>query len=333
MLAKCFLAAALLVFPIHLPRSHSADVVKALAAAVLPDLEGPIAHMAVDVIGQRIFVAATGNNSIEIFDAQTLRHLNSITGLSQPQDLVFTPESGNLLVSNAADGSLRTYDTKTLKLLDSKLMGGDADHVRIANGGKSVLVGWGVGSLAVLDTKTGRRSDIQLRSHPDSFQVDSIGNHIFVNLPGVGEISVIDRRSQTIVESWPIRQHENAPMALDEPNRRVFVVCRKPARLLVLNMDDGAITASMSTVADADDIFYDREHKRIYVVGGEGSLAIYRQKGPDEYFALSRVDTVEEARTGLFVPEWKRLYVVARNRPPLFPAELMSFAILEDQEH
>ena len=57
------------------------------------------------------------------------------------------------------------------------------------------------------------------------------------------------------------------------------------------------------------------------------------RKSPDEYFALSRVDTVEEARTGLFVPEWKRLYVVARNRPPLFPAELMSFAILEDQEH
>jgi len=64
-------------------------------------------------------------------------------------------------------------------------------------------------------------------------------------------------------------------------------------------------------------------------VGGEGQLAVYKQKTADEYTALSRIDTVEEGRTGLFVPEWNRLYVVARSRPPVFPAELLSFAILE----
>jgi DNA-binding beta-propeller fold protein YncE len=218
-----------------------------------------------------------------------------------------------------------------LKLLDSKQMGGDADHIRMVPDGKSVIVGWGVGALAIVDLQTGQRADIQLRSHPESFEVDSHGNRIFVNLPGTGEVSVVDRRSHTITESWAIRPRENAPMALDEPNRRVFVVSRRPARLLVLNMDDGAVMASLSTVADADDIFYDRRRKRVYVVGGEGSLAVYQQKGADEYVALSRTDTLDGARTGLFVPEWNRLYVVARNRPP-FPAVLLSFEILEDAQ-
>ena len=67
------------------------------------------------------------------------------------------------------------------------------------------------------------------------------------------------------------------------------------------------------------------------MVGGEGSLAVYQQKGADEYVALSRTDTLDGARTGLFVPEWNRLYVVARNRPP-FPAVLLSFEILEDAQ-
>lgn len=330
MRARYLFCAALLALPIRLPHTRGPEVVKPLKAVAVPDLEGPIEHMAADVKGQRIFLAATGKNSIEILDAETLHHLDSITGLAQPQDLAFLPGNGNLLVTNAADGSLRTYDTKTLKLLDSKLMGGDADRLKVAPDGKSAIVGWGVGALALVDLKTGRRSDVQLRSHPESFQVDSIGNHIFVNLPGVAEVSVIDRRSQTMTESWPLHQRENAAMALDEANRRVFVVCRKPARLLVLNMDDGSVMASLSTVADADDIFYDRVRKRIYVIGGEGILAVYKQKTADEYVALSRVDTVEGGRTGLFVPEWNRLYVAARNRSVGFPAELLSFAVLED---
>ncbi len=327
---RCLLAAAFVTLPIHLPHARGPEVLKQLNGVAVPGLDGPIQHMAADVKGQRIFVAATGHNTIEIFDGQTLRHLDSIPDLAQPQDLVYVAESDHLLVSNAADGSVRTYDGKTLKLLDSRLMGGDADRIRLAPGGKSVVVGWGVGSLALLDLQSGKRTDIQLRSHPESFQLDSIGNHIFVNLPGVGEISVIDRRSQTITESWPIRQRENVPMALDEANRRIFVVSHRPAKLLVVNMDDGAVVTSMSTVADADDVFYDRERKRVYVVGGEGLLAVYKQKTADEYVSMARVDTVEEGRTGLFVPEWNRLFVVARNRPPVFPAELLAFAVLDE---
>ena len=148
MRAASLFSVAVILFQIHIFPKHSAGPLKQLNFVMLPRLQGPVAHLAADIKNQRIFLAATSNNTVEVYAAQNLKHLTTISGLSQPQDLVFTPESGNLLVSNAADGSLRTYDTKTLKLLDSKLMGGDADHVRIANGGKSVLVGWGVGSLA-----------------------------------------------------------------------------------------------------------------------------------------------------------------------------------------
>ena len=295
---------------------------------MLPRLEGPLQHLAVDVKGQRIFLAATSNNTIELYDAQRLTHLSTISGLAQPQDLLYLPESGNLLVSNGADGSLRTYDGQTLKLLDSKLMGGDADRIGVASGGKIVYVGWGVGALAILDMQSGRRSDIKLSSHPESFQLDSAGNRIFVNLPGVAQIVEINPRSQTIFASWPLHPYrENGPMAIDEANRRIFVVCRRPAKLLVLNMDDEAVMASMSTVGDAGDVFYDREHKRVYVVGGEGFVDVFQQKGADEYSVLSHTETVPGARTGLFVPEWNRVYVVARNRPPFETAEMFSFGI------
>jgi DNA-binding beta-propeller fold protein YncE len=321
---------AVILFQIHLFPKHSGGPLKPLTSIPLANLEGPLQHLAVDIKGQRIFLAATGNNSIEVYDAQRLTHLATISGLAQPQDLAFLPESGNLLVSNGADGSLRTYDGQTLKLLGSKLMGGDADRIGILPAGKTVYVGWGVGALAILDLPSGRRSDIKLSSHPESFQLDSAGNRIFVNLPGVSQIVEIDRRSQTISASWPLHPfRDNGPMALDEANRRIFVVCRKPAKLLVLNMDDEAVMASMSTVGDAADVFYDRDRKRVYVVGGEGFVDVFRQKSADDYSVLSHTLTVPGARTGLFVPEWNRVYVVARNRPPFETAELLSFAIAD----
>jgi DNA-binding beta-propeller fold protein YncE len=330
MRATSLFSIAVVLFQIHLFPKHSAGPLKELKSVMLPRLEGPVSHLAVDVRNQRIFLAATSNNTIEIYDAQRLTHLSTISGLAQPMDIVFLPESGNLLVSNGADGSLRTYDGQTLKLLDSKLMGGDADRIGLVPGSKTVCVGWGVGGLAIVDMESGRRANINLSSHPESFQLDSTGNRIFVNLPGVSQIAEIDRRSRTIFASWPMHPYrDNGPMAMDEANRRIFVVCRKPAKLLVLNMDDEAVMASMSTVGDAGDVFYDREHKRVYVVGGEGFVDVFQQKSADDYSVLSHTLTVPGARNGLFVPEWNRVYVVARNRPPFETAEIFSFGIAD----
>ena len=328
MRAASLVSFAVILLQIHLFPKHSAGPLKQLNFVMLPQLQGPVAHLAADIKNQRIFLAATSNNTVEVYAAQNLKHLTTITGLSQPQDLAILPDSGNLLVSNGADGSLRTYDGQTLKLLDSKLMGGDADRIGIVPGHKIVCVGWGVGGLAMVDLESGRRSNMNLSSHPESFQMDSTGNRIYVNLPGVSEIVEIDRRSQTVYASWPLHPYrDNGPMAIDEANRRIFVVCRKPAKLLVLNMDDAAVMASMSTVGDAGDVFYDSAHKRVYVVGGEGFVDVFRQKSADDYSVLSHTVTAPGARSGLFVPEWNRLYVVARNRPPFDTAELLSFGI------
>src|SRR5215831_9713207 len=45
----------------------------------LPHVEGRIDHMAVDVQGQRLFVAALGNNTLEIIDLKAGTRLHTIT--------------------------------------------------------------------------------------------------------------------------------------------------------------------------------------------------------------------------------------------------------------
>jgi hypothetical protein len=98
-------------------------------------------------------------------------------------------------------------------------------------------------------------------------------------------------------------------MALDEGDHRLFVGTRSPARLLVLDTETGKPVANLASVGDADDIFYDAKAKRIYVSGGAGAIRVFTQKDPNQYKVLGEVSTAEGARTSLFVPGWRKLYL------------------------
>ena len=49
----------------------------------LPNVEGRIDHMAVDLKGQRLFIAALGNNTVEVLDLRAGKRIRSIIGLHE----------------------------------------------------------------------------------------------------------------------------------------------------------------------------------------------------------------------------------------------------------
>lgn len=101
-------------------------------------------------------------------------------------------------------------------------------------------------------------ADIKLSGHPESFQSEDSGRRIFVNVPTVSHIAVVDREKGSLVETWPLSDAtENYPMTLNEANHRLFIGTRKPAKLLVLDADTGKQMTSLDSSGDADDIFYD----------------------------------------------------------------------------
>jgi DNA-binding beta-propeller fold protein YncE len=98
---------------------------------------------------------------------------------------------------------------------------------------------------------------------------------VFVNVPGADQIAVIDRASMKLSGTWPVKTASaNYPMSLDEVNHRVFVGCRRPAKVLVLDTTSGKENASFEIVGDTDDLFYDAARKRLYVTGGDGFIDV-----------------------------------------------------------
>ncbi len=114
-------------------------------------------------------------------------------------------------------------------------------------------------------------------------------------------------------------------MALDEHLHRLFVATRRPARLVILSTDGGRTIATLPTVGDCDDVYVDGRRGRIYLVGGEGAVAVVASDGPDHYQEIGRISTSPGARTGLFSPELGRLYVAVPARNSL-PAEVRVYS-------
>ena len=280
----------------------------------LPNVGGRIDHFTFDAKRKRVIGAALGNNTVEVVDTFAGRDIHSITGAAAPQGVVYVGDLDKLFVANGTDGKLRIYDGDSFKLLNTVDIGEDADNVRYDPVGKKIYVAYGgdeEGGLAVIDAVSGKRLEdaAKLDAHPESFQIATSGPVIFANIATKAKVVVIDRTTHKVTE-WPLRTGKaNYPMALDEADHRVFVVTRKPAQLVVLDSESGAMVGSVPCVNDADDLYYDAGRKRIYVPGGEGFISVIQQIDADHYRPLAKIPTTVGARTGLWYEKRDRFYL------------------------
>src|SRR5215813_12484181 len=241
----------------------------------LPAVEGRIDHLAVDVQSQRLFLAALGNNTLEVIDLKAGKVIHTVKGLHEPQGVAFVPEANAVYVANGEGGNCEAFAIDSLSPLRSAKFSGDADNLRYDPGAKLLYVGYGDGAIGIFEALTGKIvGDIKLPAHPEALALEQSGARIFVNIPKAKQVAVIDRMKRAVVAQWPVTQAAASyPMALDESHHRLFIGCRQPARILVLDTDSGKTVAGLECAGDTDDVFYDSRNKRVYVSGGEGFIS------------------------------------------------------------
>src|SRR6266508_1981697 len=188
----------------------------------LTNVEGRIDHMAIDLKGQRLFVAALGNNTVEVLDLRAGNRIRSITGLHEPQGIGFIPEFNKIFIANAKGGACDVFDGSSFKLVKTIKFSDDADNIRYDATARRVYVGYGSGALGIIDAASGDQlGEIKLEGHPESFQLEKSGTRILVNIPTCQKIVVVDRETRAAITAWlTAGATANFPMALDETHHR-----------------------------------------------------------------------------------------------------------------
>ncbi len=293
----------------------------------LPDVRGRIDHLDIDLDGGRLFVAALGNNTVEVVDLRAERRSARIKDVREPQGVAYVPAAKRLFVASRGSGRLDVFAGDTLAPVGRIDALEDADNIRNDPMSGRLYVGYGR-ALAVLEAATARKVDnIKLAGHPESFQLESTGSRMFVNVPSAQQIAVIDLKQGKVVATWNLGEvRANFPMALDEVKHRLFVATRQPAAFLVYDTETGKRVANVPIGGDADDLFFNGERKQIYAMCGEGVITVVQQQDADRYVAVGQIRTAPGARTGLFVPGQRTLYVAVPVQQSV-PAEIRVYSV------
>lgn len=216
-----------------------------------------------------------------------------------------------MYVANGGDGTVAVFRGNDFSAVARIAVGEDADNVRVDALATRVYVAYR-GGLAVIDPASrSKLAYIDLRTHPEGFQLDPSGNQIFLNDPASQAIIIADRDAQKELGRWSLGNGTNFPMALNPKAGHVVVAFRNPARLAAFSKNDGARVFDVELCGDADDVFVDQKRERVYVSCGEGYLDVFDARQA-AYRRIRHVATAAGARTSLFVPELDLLFVAAR---------------------
>lgn len=278
-------------------------------------------HFGVDLKGNRLFVTSEDEPVVEVFDLKTNEHLHSLTDFKEPHNVLAFPGLKKIFVVDGEASEVKILGYDSYKLIGRAELTIDADpvvydpdskYLYIVNGGREAHTPTCL--VSIVDTVSGKKlADMTLQTNRlESMAIEKTGPRLFVNMTGINAIGVIDRKTRSVVETWPVTAgKENVPLQYDESTHRLFLATRKPSKLVVVSSDTGKEVASLDVADYVDDLAFDAAHHRLYLPGGGGSgaVTVVAQRGAAKYEVVATIPTKPGAKTARFVPELSKYYV------------------------
>lgn len=302
----------------------------------LPGYTGDFDHFAFDAHGKRLFLAAEDHGTLEVFDLANGAHLSTLQGVEVPHAPLYLPSSDRLVVTDSGQGGTKVFDMASGRRIATIALAPGADSMGFdqATGKMYVVTGGDNGKLedswlARVDPRTGRKEgEARIESSKvEALAIEENGRRLYVNVTAKDRIDVFDKNTLAPLQSLRLPQGSaNAAMAFDEAGARLFVVTRKPYRLLVLNAHDGRLLASLPAPERTNEAIFDRANHRVYLAGDD-FLGVVRQDDADHYTALDPVPTAHGAKTAILVPQLGRLFVAVSPGDGKTGAALLSFDV------
>jgi hypothetical protein len=337
LLAVCFIA-MFAGFAIQ-TSAQEKQALRLVQTIPLPGVTGRLDHMGVDLEKKRLFVAAVGNNTLEVVDLTGGKVLKSLAGFKDTQDALFLGGDFNKLYVSSLDGHVRVFQGESFWLVqDFKT---EPDPNRLFYGPTTNLIYFGYGGqnagfdayerVGILQPKRGAGYDQLVADmiaptprpgHLAEIAMDDNGI-LLVCDSRADRIYQFDTGKRELIKSWPARGDGGGDIALDRTRHRLFVGTRIPPEMTVYDSLSGKEIESLPEPGTMDGVYYDANLKRIYMTGGRwygtpdaspGWVYVYQQKDPDHYDVISKVKTRPGSGTSLSAPIQSVLCRIAGHR-------------------
>jgi YVTN family beta-propeller protein len=279
-----------------------------LAASITIGGSGGWDYIAVDPETHCLYVSHS--TQMHVVDPAGKKTVTTLPNTPGVHGAAFAPEFSRAFITCGGDNTVLVVDSKTYKPVttlkatgkkpDAVLYDASTKRIFVMNNGGNNITVIDAASLKVLGT-------VALSGAPEFAQADGSGR-VFVNLEDKNAVAVIDAASLKVLKEYSLAPHATPTgMAIDVENHRLFVGCRSK-KLVVLNLQTGAIVAALPIGAGVDACAYDPSTHRVFASCKDGTVTVI-QADSDTYAVVGTLKTEPGSKTMTLDASTHKLYV------------------------
>jgi YVTN family beta-propeller protein len=252
-------------------------------------------YLKVDEAARRLYVSH--GTRVDVLDVDSGQILGNIPTVGV-HGIAIASELGQGFISDGKASKVLIFDLKTMKIVQEVAVGNNPDAIIYDPASSRVFAfNGGSNSASVINAADGTvAGTIHLGGGPEFAVADGEG-FVFNNLEDESLVLKIDSRKLKVEQRWPTAPCASpSSMAIDRPNRRLFIGCRSKV-MAVMNADTGQVIATLPIGDHVDATAFDPETRLIFNSNGEGTITVIRQESPDKYSVVESVKTLPRAKT------------------------------------
>ena len=270
--------------------------------------QGSWDYLAVDEVARRLYVSH--GTQVEVIDVDSGAIVGKIEKTPGVHGIAVAPELGRGFVSDGQSSTVTIFDLKTLKTIADVPVGKKPDAIIYDPATSRVFAFNGdSNSATAIQAADGKvAGTVDLGGGPEFAVADGSG-YVYNNIEDASLLLKINARSLKVEQRWPTAPCASpSSIAMDRPNRRLFIGCRSKV-MAVMNADTGQVITTLPIGDHVDATAFDPDSRLVFNSNGEGTITVIHQDSPDKYSVVENVKTLPKAKTMALDPKTHRLFL------------------------
>jgi DNA-binding beta-propeller fold protein YncE len=279
--------------------------------------DGGFDYVYADADGRRLYIARSGPTPrVSVFNLDTLEPAGEIPMTGAHGAAVDTKSHHGF----ASSKPVAMWDTKTLSLIKTIDVDGGPDGILGDSFNHRIyILSHRAPNVTVIDAKDGSVvGTIDLGGAPEQAATDGKG-HVYIDIEDKDSVAVVDAKTMKVTTTYTLngKGGGNAGLALDAKNHVLFVACRNPQVMVMLDANDGKYLADLPIGRGCDGAFFNPTTGECFSSQGDGTLTVIKENSPTSFVVEQTVTTAPGAKTlTLDSKTGKILLITAEFGPP-----------------
>jgi DNA-binding beta-propeller fold protein YncE len=278
--------------------------------------DGGFDYVYADSDGRRLYVPRLGpTGRVSVFDLDTLARVGEIVNTSGHGAVVDAKYGHGFATSKP----VAMWDAKTLTPIKTIDVDGRPDGILGDPFNHRVyILSHSAPNVTVIDAKDGSvLGTIDLGGAPEQAATDGKGT-IYIDIEDQGAVAVVDAKTMKVTGKYDLngKGAGNAGLALDAKNHILFVACRNPQTMVILDATSGKYLTDLPIGRGCDGAVFNPDTMECFSSQGDGTLTVIKESSPTTFAVEQTVTTPPGAKTITLDRKTGKLFLITAEYGP-----------------